>query len=351
MSPHLDQETKVCLYCNHQNDATLDMCANCGKPLPTTTIEVTRIRPSGHTRVPNIQAMPGKVIFYIPGQSAPHILNAQKTMTIGRAQLSNPMDIDLSPFNAHLLGVSRLHATLHFQAEGVFLEDLESSNGTWVNENRLLARKLHPIRSGDMLRFGNFLTFIYFSNTHAAQITFRLREIGTPSGQPRQGINLPYLKNSLVPFLEALTAIQILLYKAQNDALSEVSIASITLSSDKKGVTVTMNGANEVVEYTAHSLMALKQGLKNRLLMPQTSNEIQTRLMDAAAIEKVADIETIKTPQELTPEAQEEIKPLAENFLKKYLAQLNVDDQQSYLEQLLPHFHQLILGNLELAIE
>ena len=48
--------------------------------------------------------------------------------------------------------LSRRHSVLQVSAEGVVVEDLESSNGTFVNGTRVGRRALVP---GDRVRFGN----------------------------------------------------------------------------------------------------------------------------------------------------------------------------------------------------
>lgn len=48
--------------------------------------------------------------------------------------------------------VSRRHASIECIAGGYFLEDLQSRNGTYVNDHRIERQRLQP---GDRLRFGN----------------------------------------------------------------------------------------------------------------------------------------------------------------------------------------------------
>jgi predicted component of type VI protein secretion system len=49
--------------------------------------------------------------------------------------------------------VSRRHAVLVARSDGLAIEDLGSTNGTWVNGERIAAPE--PIRAGDEVRFGN----------------------------------------------------------------------------------------------------------------------------------------------------------------------------------------------------
>lgn len=81
---------------------------------------------------------------------------------IGRRNPAAPQspDLDLEPFGGGSAGVSRQHARLLHQAEGWFLEDLQSTNGSYVNEVRLLPRRPVKLRSGDLVRFGQ-MTLVF----------------------------------------------------------------------------------------------------------------------------------------------------------------------------------------------
>ncbi len=65
----------------------------------------------------------------------------------------------------HQRSVSRCHAVIgrHVE-EGFFISDLGSSNGTWVNGDRLPITARRPLRNGDLIRLGTielefFITF------------------------------------------------------------------------------------------------------------------------------------------------------------------------------------------------
>ena len=62
--------------------------------------------------------------------------------------------------------VSRRHARLTREGEGYLLEDLGSSNGTFLNGERLLDRRL--LKSGDQVRLGQAITFTYEAPVTAA---------------------------------------------------------------------------------------------------------------------------------------------------------------------------------------
>ncbi len=63
-------------------------------------------------------------------------------------------DIDLSPYGALQAGVGRRHVRLQVQGAEIFVEDLDSTNGTFLNGQRLLPHTPRPLKHGDELRLG-----------------------------------------------------------------------------------------------------------------------------------------------------------------------------------------------------
>lgn len=49
-------------------------------------------------------------------------------------------------------GVSRVHAVITKQENGIFIEDMESTNGTWINDEKIVPGRKYPINSGDTVR-------------------------------------------------------------------------------------------------------------------------------------------------------------------------------------------------------
>ena len=92
---------------------------------------------------------------------ARHPLTADE-VTIGRAQDAG-LFLDSS-------GVSRHHARISWTGSTYVLEDLESTNGTWINERRLTDPA--SLRNNDLVRFGD-LPFV-FSLDDSATMTITL---------------------------------------------------------------------------------------------------------------------------------------------------------------------------------
>ena len=63
-------------------------------------------------------------------------------------------DVDLSRFEPNPKSVSRQHVAIRRRGTLVYVSDLGSANGTWLNRHRLLPKTERPLRNGDELRLG-----------------------------------------------------------------------------------------------------------------------------------------------------------------------------------------------------
>ncbi|MEW5957771.1 MAG: FHA domain-containing serine/threonine-protein kinase [Chloroflexota bacterium] len=77
-------------------------------------------------------------------------------LLIGRASKQAVPNIDLGPLGGSQAGVSRQHARLVYADAQWSVEDLDSTNGTFVNETRLSPHQPKPVHHGDILRCGQF---------------------------------------------------------------------------------------------------------------------------------------------------------------------------------------------------
>jgi pSer/pThr/pTyr-binding forkhead associated (FHA) protein len=65
-------------------------------------------------------------------------------------------DVDLLPYHAQKLGVSRQHARMIFKDNRFYIIDLNSTNGTSVNYQRLKPNDMFAIKPGDIIQLGHF---------------------------------------------------------------------------------------------------------------------------------------------------------------------------------------------------
>ncbi len=103
------------------------------------------------------------VMFEIDGRDL--ILPIGDRITVGRASSipgdAEP-DVDLGPYGADEKGVSRHHLQIRYQGFKTFASDLGSSNGTWLNGQRLVAETEHLLHDGDELRLGRLKVTVKF---------------------------------------------------------------------------------------------------------------------------------------------------------------------------------------------
>jgi hypothetical protein len=73
---------------------------------------------------------------------------------IGRERGDFKPDIDLTPYGALDLGVSRRHAMLRPTKDNLLLADVGSSNGTFHNRERIRLGEPKALENGDIISFG-----------------------------------------------------------------------------------------------------------------------------------------------------------------------------------------------------
>lgn len=74
---------------------------------------------------------------------------------VGRAD-DKPVDIDLEDQeNPERVWASRQHAVIEFEDNKITIEDLNSSNGTFLNRNKIYPGQKIPLKANDMVQIGN----------------------------------------------------------------------------------------------------------------------------------------------------------------------------------------------------
>jgi pSer/pThr/pTyr-binding forkhead associated (FHA) protein len=72
---------------------------------------------------------------------------------IGKPNDRIPPDIDLAGYpNSEI--VSRIHADIRVEGDAYYIEDVGSSNGTYINNAPLAVGSRHRLRPGDRIAFG-----------------------------------------------------------------------------------------------------------------------------------------------------------------------------------------------------
>lgn len=266
--------TLVCPNCQYENDSQAEFCVRCGTqlvrtiPVRTQFSETKAITAEQAQKIYGEPALPGAVTFLVAGYPDPLVITKRGDIVLGR-RLPNESapTIDMTKYNGHLLGVSRRHAIINYANETYTLEDLNSTNGTWLNENKLPPNKPYPLRGGDQIRLGNLILFIYFSvitsiNLVDDQEPLAASHVLTPQ----------YIEHRLGPYLSALAELQHITDALLEHKPSSVVIRSITASS-RNIIQVKMDGMVEAVKLTKEYIDPWKKGRTSTLAQLQERSE------------------------------------------------------------------------------
>ncbi|MGI8502346.1 MAG: FHA domain-containing protein [Hassallia sp.] len=98
-------------------------------------------------------------------------LPAISVIRIGKPNEQVPVDIDVSGLS-NADAVSRLHAEIHLEGNNYYIEDLGSTNGTFINNTKLISQTRYQLNLGDKIDLGqeSKVTFIFQQKEHKANI-------------------------------------------------------------------------------------------------------------------------------------------------------------------------------------
>lgn len=140
-----------CASCGATNDAGQAFCDNCGQPLGPA-------KPGGFGVPAPAPAAP-RVSLMLAASGVTFDLTGKTQAIVGRADPVsgvNP-DVDLTPHGGDDAGVSRRHAELSFNGYQWQIKDLNSTNGSAVNNQRLAPNVSQPLSNGDQVRLGKLV--------------------------------------------------------------------------------------------------------------------------------------------------------------------------------------------------
>ncbi|MBI1276583.1 MAG: FHA domain-containing protein [Anaerolineaceae bacterium] len=173
----------ICPRCQFVNAKQSPVCVECGQLLDD-DLDATRplTMPS---RLQPIHTL----IFQIGDDQLSISLKLAERIILGRQSnhMADRPDLDLGRFKAAEHGISRIHATLECNEAGIYLMDLGSRNGTFVNGQPLSAFSPCYLANGDVLRFGKLTVTLalvteengdnrFAVSTHAKSKTGKLEE-------------------------------------------------------------------------------------------------------------------------------------------------------------------------------
>lgn len=247
------QDRRFCSACGFENAADAVHCAQCGDALGSVTTMAT---PLG-TSLDALQALTqpadlsaSEVLFLIAGQQDPVTITMSyetRQILIGRSVGGEqPPDLDLAAFSDVATSISRRHVLLDFSEDRATATDLGSTNGSWLNENRLAAHMPRVLHNGDLLRVGQQFMFVYFaSKLDATQI------IALTDPQGIAAHLTPDTWGMIGQYFEALAIIQDVCSELQGQAQKTITISEMKVNRSQQLVKARLAHAAEALQLVA----------------------------------------------------------------------------------------------------
>jgi hypothetical protein len=110
-------------------------------------------------------APPWRLLLQMGGENRTSIgIPVTEEMIVGREDSQGAVkpEIDLAPYDGLRNGVSRRHARVTYEDGALYIEDLNSTNGTRINGFQLTPERLYRLRDGDELEFGRIRMVMRF---------------------------------------------------------------------------------------------------------------------------------------------------------------------------------------------
>ena len=187
---------RKCVKCGYLNLHDALVCSNClqelsddvsssrvTRELPELLEEAhrrTRLQPLGKQLQERMDALSTskdqrmpyqagmKVILQLQPELSKVVILPNQLMspyTLGRRDSMNGKSpsLDLDGYGGYRKGVSRTHATFNLNPNGLFIIDLGSANGTFINGRRIPTQTPHPLYHEDKLELGQLVCVVTFS--------------------------------------------------------------------------------------------------------------------------------------------------------------------------------------------
>lgn len=151
-----------CPTCRHQEFVGTLYCSECGTRLvhtaPIMLDEQLEGQVGGDDGLPSTRGLAAGAVFGLRLMDTGDIVSlvGRDNFTLGRSGGGQAIvpDVDLDAFGAQDQGISRLHAEIRLEEDGVHVVDLDSVNGTLVNGKRLEPQEPRRLRHKDVIQLG-----------------------------------------------------------------------------------------------------------------------------------------------------------------------------------------------------
>lgn len=237
-------EGQYCPNCYRQIEGLETRCQVCGFPLaghkpeglPTENIHTGRTGPDPLLQTCNeiLENLPaGSLALLFEERDEPVIIPEAQSLILGRSDLE--MDegyVNLVEYSDMVMAVSRQHCRIALVDGRYTLEDLGSTNGTWLNRRRLAPGVVYPLLKGDRIWIGPLKLTVCFQDERTA-VTELFQQVGIflrpriPLEEIVFQLTPQILLEQVGPFLQAIADLENLSQKCQKAIAPDVTIFAI----------------------------------------------------------------------------------------------------------------------------
>jgi hypothetical protein len=167
----------ICSNCERENDENAKICVYCGEPLidltpgtATRALDDTDFEEGvpkwGSARF-NIRT---NLVLGVDGEIRTFTFDAEEIeeLIMGRTDPNSgeAPEVPLDEYNALDQGVSRRHASIIRKDGSLYLVDMGSPNGTFLNGQKLVPNQPRVLRDGDDIRLGYLVIRVTFERAN-----------------------------------------------------------------------------------------------------------------------------------------------------------------------------------------
>jgi hypothetical protein len=316
-------EAKFCPVCHHKNDAEATICSFCSSPLMNgatalgdTTENITDLEP-GSTRIfmPSVDYLAGvpddALALFMMDEQEPIIIESSTDVVLGRlVEGIGDEAIDLTEYGGVELGVSRRHAKITC-VDGVYLlEDLGSTNGTWLNQRRLTPGVPHRLHNHDVIMVGRLrMTVFLRGSKFKTSAAFGLTDTSRTGEETKPGLTPRVMGEVVNPYLQALIDVQEISDEARELESNDVNILAINSSILAPHFRINLDNAGEAIRLVQKWVLPWKRQRVNKIAGAKDENIPRGELINLADL-MLTDIAPDLSAEERVPFIEELLTPL-----------------------------------------
>lgn len=334
-------DDKKCPNCDYINEPGANQCLRCGTSIGG-VITLAVIEEAAIDVIQPLIQPPSlnvnEVMFLVAGYKEPVKLKIppdQTEILIGRrAEGEKPPHFDLTDYGSVVGTISRRHAMLQFSGNKVTIEDLGSTNGTWLNESRLNAGEPHTIGTGDLIRLGQQFVFVYFSTAVTTVDTISLIDSALKFVPGRQATP-EWLTLHLGSYLLALEGLQKTVCQVLGQPAQEIILSDMNLREAPATIQLRITGAAGAIRLV---WVKISPWRKQHL---QQLNQLWQATPDKTANKE--QVEAVRTA------LFEDLGMIASKTLEQLAPNLSELDRVGHLRHMVSNLRTLALHSLELS--